>query len=86
MRHLIVRAASALSLALVLLCGHTSAAAQPANSRLYTLDDLLNQAAFGGASIDPTDRWIVYEQAAAYSDLPRYDYGLYNRAASNTLW
>ncbi|WP_374322778.1 prolyl oligopeptidase family serine peptidase [Brevundimonas sp.] len=86
MAQFFAKAARALSLALMLLCGATAAAAEPTGSRLYTLDDLLNQAAFGGASIDPTDRWIVFEQAAPYTDLPRYDYGLYNRAASNTLW
>lgn len=84
MRILIAKAARVLALAFVLLCGGQAAAQAP--SRPYTLDDLLNQAAFGAVSIDPTQRWVVYEQSGPYSASPRFDYALYIRAASTTLW
>lgn len=84
MRILIAKTARVLALAFVLLCGGHAAAQE--RTRPYTLDDLLNQAAFGAVSIDPTQRWVVYEQSGPYSGSPRFDYALYTRAASTTLW
>jgi len=84
MRNIIANTARVLALALVLLCGGQAAAQD--RTRPYTLDDLLNQASFGAVSIDPTERWIVYEQSGPYAASPRFDYALYTRAASTTLW
>lgn len=84
MRTLIAKTARALTLALVLLCGGQAVAQD--RTRPYTLDDLLNQAAFGAVSIDPSERWIVYEQSRPYAASPRFDYALYVRAAATTLW
>ncbi len=84
MRILIAKTARALTLALVLLCGGQAVAQD--RTRPYTLDDLLNQAAFGAVSIDPSERWVVYEQSRPYAASPRFDYALYVRAASTTLW
>nr|WP_313427332.1 prolyl oligopeptidase family serine peptidase [Brevundimonas diminuta] len=84
MRNIIAKTARLLALALVLLCGGQAAAQE--RSRPYTLDDLLNQAAFGAVSIDPTERWIAYEQSGPYSASPRFDYALYTRAATTTVW
>lgn len=81
---LLAKAAGALTLAAALICG--PAVAAPAAGRPYTIDDLLNQSAFGSASIDPADRWVVFEQAGPYASSPRFDYGAYLRAATNVLW
>ena len=83
MRRVIAKTARALSLALVLLSTPAWASGQ---TRPYTLDDLLDQAAFGNLTLDPAGRWIVFEQSAPYSAQTRFDFGLYGRAASNTLW
>ena len=85
MRKLIAKAASVVTLAMALLCSPAWASEHPPG-RPYTIDDLLNQAAFGAASIDPTDRWVVFEQAAPYAASGRFDLGLYVRAATQTLW
>lgn len=84
MRAFIAKAVAPLALTAAILCG--SAQASDIAGRPYTIDDLLTQAAFGNVLIDPSDRWIVFEQAAPYTALPRYDRGLYGRAASNVLW
>ncbi|MDQ1193791.1 dipeptidyl aminopeptidase/acylaminoacyl peptidase [Brevundimonas vesicularis] len=84
MRTFIAKTARLLALALVLLCGGQAVAHD--RTRPYTLDDLLNQAAFGAVSIDPSERWIVYEQSRPYAASPRFDYALYVRAAATTLW
>ncbi len=86
MRPLLAKTASVLTLGAALFCGFAHAAEPPAAGRPYTIEDLLHQSAFGSASIDPKDRWVVFEQAAPYAASPRFDYGVYLRAATNTLW
>ena len=86
MRRFITQTASALTLAVTLLCGPAGATAGQAQGRLYTTDDLLDQAAFGRATIDPTDRWILFEKQAPYSAVRRYDYGLFRGASTSVLW
>lgn len=86
MRTLFAKAAGVLTLAMALLCGPSWATQAEQPGRDYTIDDLLNQAAFGRTTIDPTQRWIVFEQSAPYSEIDRYDLGLFTRASSNVLW
>jgi len=90
MRTFIAKTASLLSLAIALVCGPswagTAEAAERTGGRSYTIDDLLNQAAFGRTTIDPNGRWIVFEQQAPYSDGGRYDLGLFTRSSTNVLW
>lgn len=60
------------ALALALLAGAPHA---PASARPFTVDDLLSQESFGAVAIDPSDRWLVFEQRDRYDRLPRYDIG-----------
>lgn len=58
--------------ALALLAGAPHA---PASARPFTVDDLLSQESFGAIAIDPSGRWLVFEQRDRYDRLPRYDIG-----------
>ena len=84
MRPVIKKTARALTLAIILLCGPARAADD--QGRPYTIDDLLDQAAFGRASLDPTGQWVVFERQAPYSAIRRYDLGLFARASTSVLW
>ncbi len=44
-----------------------------AQERAATLDDVLAMETFGGASISPDGRWVVYERQEAYDSAPRFD-------------
>lgn len=56
----------AAALALAILAGAASA-------RPFTVDDLLGQESFGDLAIDPSGRWLVFEQRGAYDSAPRFD-------------
>jgi dipeptidyl aminopeptidase/acylaminoacyl peptidase len=84
MRPVIEKTARALTLAILLLCSPARAADD--HGRPYTIDDLLDQAAFGRASLDPTGQWVVFERQAPYSAIRRYDLGLFTRASTSVLW
>lgn len=60
------------AMALTLLVGAPHA---PASARPFTVDDLLSQESFGATAIDPSGRWLVFEQRDRYDRLPRYDIG-----------
>lgn len=45
-----------------------------AGARPFTVDDLLHQQSFGSAVIDPSGRWLVFEQRDPYDSAARYDY------------
>lgn len=58
----------------VLVGGAGSAAA-----RAFDIDDLLASESFGRAVLDPTGRWLVFEQRDAYATAPRFDYNTATR-------
>lgn len=60
------------ALALALLAGAPHA---PASARPFTVDDLLAQESFGETALDPSGRWMVFEQRDRYDRFPRYDIG-----------
>ncbi|HKZ80562.1 MAG TPA: prolyl oligopeptidase family serine peptidase [Pyrinomonadaceae bacterium] len=52
----------------------TSSSSVVVKHRPVTVDDLLRQEDYGQALIDPTGRWLVFEQTQPYDKLP--DYGV----------
>ncbi len=64
----------------VLVGGAGSAAA-----RAFDIDDLLASESFGRAVVDPTGRWLVFEQRDAYATAPRFDYNTATRWAVSRL-
>ncbi|MBI1196737.1 MAG: prolyl oligopeptidase family serine peptidase [Phenylobacterium sp.] len=60
----------ALRLAMALAC-----LSAPALARPFTVEDLLAQASLGAAVLDPTGRWLVFEQRDAYASADRFDAG-----------
>lgn len=45
----------------------------PATARPFTVDDLLHQESLGAQAIDPTGRWLAFEQRGPYDSATRYD-------------
>lgn len=69
-----IHCATALTALLVVACEVSGASPSPGGKRPLTLDALLQQKNWGPALIDPTGRWLVFEQTPAYDHLP--DYGI----------
>lgn len=66
--------AIALTALLVIACDAGGANSSSSGKRLLTLDAFLQQKNWGPALIDPTGRWLVFEQTPAYDQMP--DYGI----------
>jgi len=49
------------------------AASPCAVARPFTIDDLLHEQAFGAVALDPSGRWMVFEQRDPYDTAARYD-------------
>lgn len=62
------RLACATAAAVALLWGVPAATARP-----FTVDDLLHQESLGAQAIDPTGRWLAFEQRGPYDSAKRYD-------------
>ena len=56
-----------------------------AEARPFTVDDLLRQASFGPAIVDPAGRWLVFEQRDPYDATPSFDYSTRNDVAGGRL-
>jgi len=54
----------------------------PAHARAFTVEDLLAQESLGASVLDPSGRWLVFEQRDAYVTADRFDT---NQATSYTL-
>ena len=73
-------------LAAVLLFTQLFAAAM-ADSRSLSLDDMLRVEGLGTATIDPTGRWLIYEQLRPYDEIPDYSFRTYAFGKSgHQLW
>jgi dipeptidyl aminopeptidase/acylaminoacyl peptidase len=48
--------------------------AEAAWSRPFTVEDLLHQESLGAAAIDPSGRWLVFEQRDPYDTADRYEH------------
>jgi len=58
----------------------------PVDARPFAIDDLLRQASFGAQLVDPSGRWIAYEQRPPYDQIGRYDLAvLPSRAAGEIM-
>ena len=66
--------------ALASLCLVASAQARP-----YGIDDLLRQETFGAEAIDPSGRWMVFEQRDPYDHGTRYDWYTHTSEALTRL-
>lgn len=69
----------------------TAFASDPASlsrslGRPYTVDDMLQLASFGNASVDPSGRWAVYEQRAPYETATTFDLGINSPWTVSTIW
>lgn len=49
------------------------AAPSPAHARPFTVEDLLQQESLGDQALDPTGRWLVFEQRGPYAGAARFD-------------
>jgi len=59
--------------------------AGPTIARPFTVDDLLHQETFGDHAIDPTGRWVVFEQGQPYDRGKRFDWYLQTPASQSRL-
>jgi dipeptidyl aminopeptidase/acylaminoacyl peptidase len=54
-------------------------------ARPFTVDDLLRQSSFGAQAVDPSGRWLVFEQRGRYDRARRFDYHFANSQALSRL-
>jgi len=59
---------------LAALVGAALVGAGGAAARPFDLDDLLASESFGRAAVDPSGRWLVFEERDPYDSAPRFDY------------
>ncbi len=57
----------------------------PSAARPFTIEDLLHQESFGYQAVDPTGRWVVFEQGVPYETGKRYDWYFETEASLSRL-
>lgn len=75
-------AATLLGAAAPTLC---QTSAPPAESRVFTIDDLLAHEAIGNVRISPDSRWIVLERQAPWNTASTYKYDIYTETLLSRL-
>lgn len=63
-----------------------SVASAPRPARPYTVNDMLGQESLGAVSIDPSERWLVFERRGSYESAERFDLGYFSGWSTTGLW
>lgn len=71
--------------AAVVAAAFTMGPTSAAHARAFEVEDLLSQATFGVADIDPSGRWLVYESRRPYIQGKRFVQGEWNGRALSRL-